>query len=31
MCGLSLDRDTNAALNILKTALGQHSVAGMSA
>lgn len=31
MCGLSLDRDTNAALNILKTAMGQHSVAGMSA
>ena len=31
MCGLSLDRDTNAALNILNTAVGQHSVADMSA
>ncbi len=28
ICGLSLDRDTNAAFNILKTAVGQHSVAG---
>jgi putative transposase len=28
MCGLSLDRDTNAAFNILKAAVGQHSVAG---
>jgi putative transposase len=26
MCGLSLDRDTNAAVNILKTAVGLHSV-----
>jgi putative transposase len=38
MCGASLDRDTNAAINILiracandKTAVGQHSVAGISA
>ena len=28
-CSLSLDRDTNAAFNILKTALGLQSVAGM--
>ncbi len=26
MCGASLDRDTNAAINILQTAMGQHSV-----
>jgi putative transposase len=26
MCGLSLDRDTNAARNILQIAVGQHSV-----
>jgi putative transposase len=35
MCSLSLDRDTNAAVNILRTAfptaLGQQSVAGMPA
>lgn len=31
MCGLSLDRDTNAAHNILKTALGLQSVAGIPA
>ena len=31
MCGLSLDRDINAAKNILKTAVGQHSVAGIPA
>ena len=31
MCGLSLDRDTNAAHNILKTALGQQSVVGIPA
>ena len=31
MCGLPLDRDTNAAINILQTAVGQHSVAGISA
>lgn len=31
MCGLSLDRDTNAAHNILKTAVGQHSVVGIPA
>jgi putative transposase len=30
-CGLSLDRDTNAALNILHNAMGQHSVVGMPA
>jgi putative transposase len=30
-CGLSLDRDTNAARNLLQTAVGQHSVAGISA
>lgn len=28
MCGLSLDRDTNAAINILKNAVGLHSVNG---
>lgn len=28
VCGASLDRDTNAALNILQNAMGQHSVAG---
>ena len=28
VCGASLDRDTNAALNILRNAVGQHSVAG---
>ncbi|WP_395088717.1 zinc ribbon domain-containing protein, partial [Armatimonas sp.] len=28
ICGLSLDRDTNAAFNILKAAMGQHSVNG---
>ena len=27
-CGLSLDRDTNAALNILKIGMGQHTVSG---
>ena len=26
MCALSLDRDTNAAVNILQTAVGLHSV-----
>ena len=31
MCSLSLDRDTNAAINILKTAVGLHSVAGTPA
>ncbi len=31
MCSLSLDRDTNAAINILKTAVGLHSVAGIPA
>lgn len=30
-CGLRLDRDTNAALNILVIAMGQHSVAGIPA
>jgi putative transposase len=30
-CGLSLDRDTNAALNILKIGMGQHTVAGIPA
>lgn len=28
MCSLSLDRDTNAAVNILKLGMGQHTVAG---
>jgi putative transposase len=28
MCGLSLDRDTNAAFNILRAAVGLHSVNG---
>jgi putative transposase len=28
-CGLSLDRDTNAALNILKIGMGQHTVVGI--
>ena len=28
ICGLSLDRDTNSAILILKTAVGLHSVAG---
>jgi len=28
-CGLSLDRDTNAALNILKIGMGQHTVSGI--
>lgn len=28
ICGLSLDRDTNAAFNILQNAVGQHSVNG---
>lgn len=28
MCGLSLDRDTNAAFNILKAAVGLHSING---
>lgn len=28
-CGLSLDRDTNAALNILRIGMGQHTVSGM--
>ena len=27
-CGLCLDRDTNAALNILKIGMGQHTVSG---
>jgi putative transposase len=31
MCGLSLDRDTNAALNILKIGMGQHTVSGIPA
>lgn len=31
MCGLSLDRDSNAAVNILKAAVGQYSVAGAPA
>jgi len=30
-CGCSLDRDTNAAHNIIQNAMGQHSVAGMPA
>lgn len=30
-CGLSLDRDQNAALNILKIGMGQHTVAGIPA
>ncbi len=30
VCGLSLDRDTNAAFNILRAAVGLHSVAGAS-
>ena len=30
-CGLSLDRDTNAALNILKIGMGQHTVVGIPA
>jgi putative transposase len=29
MCGLSLDRDTNAARNILKIGMGQHTVVGI--
>ena len=29
VCSLSLDRDTNAALNILQTAMGLHSVNGL--
>ncbi len=28
-CGLSVDRDTNAALNILKIGMGQHTVSGI--
>jgi putative transposase len=28
-CGLSLDRDTNAALNILKIGVGLHTVSGI--
>jgi putative transposase len=28
-CGLSLDRDTNAALNILKNGMAQHTVSGI--
>lgn len=31
VCGLSLDRDTNSAFNILKTALGQQCVVGIPA
>lgn len=30
-CGLSLDRDTNAARNLLKIGMGQHTVAGIPA
>jgi putative transposase len=30
-CGLSLDRDSNAALNILQNAVGLHSVVGIPA
>ncbi len=30
-CGLRLDRDTNAALNILKIGMGQHTVVGIPA
>jgi putative transposase len=30
-CGLSLDRDTNAALNILKIGMGLHTVSGIPA
>jgi len=30
-CGLSLDRDINAAINILQIAVGQHSVVGIPA
>jgi putative transposase len=31
ICSLSLDRDTNAAFNILKTAVGTHSVVAIAA
>src|SRR5260221_3065069 len=31
ICGLRLDRDTNAARNILQKAVGQHSLAGLTA
>jgi putative transposase len=31
ICSLSLDRDTNAAINVLKIAVGLHSVAGIPA
>lgn len=31
LCGLCLNRDTNAAFNILQNAVGQHSVAGIPA
>ena len=31
MCSLSLDRDTNAAINILQTAMGLHSVSSLTA